>query len=266
MKKLGFVFIFLLSFVSCSKTLTKPDFINFSIKNDSIYVVAQNPYPIPLSTKLIQNKTEKTDYIRLNPSSDTTILAYSKKDKDTITILKEYTFKAYYGDFSERPYDSSFNYAFPFLKAYTSKIIQGYNGNFSHFGSFSAKTLDFDMKIGDTIVAARDGIVAKIMVKHNKQGTTEAFKKYGNYIMIYHSDNTFSQYVHLKQYGNLVEVGDSIKANQPIALSGFTGMTTVPHLHFGVYKSTKNGLVSIPVILDSIPAKTLKRGQLIKKN
>lgn len=265
MKKLGFVFIFLLSFLSCSKTLTKPDFIDFSIKNDSIYVISKNPYPVPLSTQLIQNKTEKTEYIIINPSSDTTILRFSKKDTDTTAVLKDYTFKGYYGDVNGIPYDSAFNYTFPFLKGYTSKIIQGYDGDFSHFGSFSAKTLDFDMTIGDTIVAARDGIVAKVMVKHNKQGTTEAFKKFGNYIMIYHADNTFSQYVHLKQNGNLVNVGDAVKANQPIALSGFTGMTTVPHLHFGVYKSTKNGLESIPINIDSIAAKTLKRGQLIKK-
>jgi murein DD-endopeptidase MepM/ murein hydrolase activator NlpD len=83
--------------------------------------------------------------------------------------------------------------------------------------------------------------------------------------MIYHADNTFSQYVHLKQFGNFVKIGDSVRANQPIALSGFTGMTTLPHLHFGVYKSTKNGLESISVILDSIPANTLKRGNIITK-
>ncbi|MBT8244206.1 MAG: M23 family metallopeptidase [Winogradskyella sp.] len=83
--------------------------------------------------------------------------------------------------------------------------------------------------------------------------------------MIYYKDNTFSQYVHLKQYGSLVKIGDSIKANQYIALSGFTGWTTIPHLHFGVYKPTENGLESIPILLDSIRAKELKRGNIITK-
>ena len=85
--------------------------------------------------------------------------------------------------------------------------------------------------------------------------------------MLYHEDdNTFSQYVHLKQYGNLVDVGDTIEANQPIALSGFTGWTTIPHLHFGVYQPTETGLESIQIIIDSMPAKSLKRGNIVTKD
>ena len=161
--------------------------------------------------------------------------------------------------------DTNQMYTLPFQKGYESLVIQGYDGDFSHKGSFSAKCLDFEMAVGDTIVATRDGIVVKVSIKHNKQGTTEDYRDYGNYIMLYHPDNTFSQYVHLKQYGNLVEVGDSVKAKQPIGLSGFTGLTTVPHLHFGVYKPTATGLASIPVILDSIPGKQLKRGDILTK-
>ncbi len=77
------------------------------------------------------------------------------------------------------------------------------------------------MKVGDTVVAARDGLVVKIMIDKYKQGTTKKYRNDGNHIMVYHQDNTFSQYVHLKQFGNLIEVGDTIKANQPIALSNF---------------------------------------------
>ena len=121
------------------------------------------------------------------------------------------------------------------------------------------------MKVGDTVVAARDGLVVKVMIEKYKQGTTKKYRNDGNHIMVYHQDNTFSQYVHLKQFGNLVEVGDTIKANQPIALSGFTGWTTIPHLHFGVYKPTDNGLASIPILIEALEAKTLNRGDIIIK-
>ena len=121
------------------------------------------------------------------------------------------------------------------------------------------------MKVGDTIVATADGVVVRTVTKHNKQGVTEKYKEYGNYIMLYHKNNTFSQYVHLKQNGALVKVGDSVKVNQPIGISGFTGWTTIPHLHFGVYKPAINGLQSIEVILDSIDARKLKRGMQLKK-
>ncbi len=265
MKKLGFVSIIFLSCIACSKKIAKPNFINFSLKKDSIYVIAKNTHPFPLSAKIIENKTNNIKQIELKTNSDSIILRYSKKDTDTVTILKTYTFKGYYGNLSVNSYDTAYNYTLPFVKNYTSKIIQGYDGSFTHFGDESSKTIDFDMAIGDTIVASRDGVVAAVLAKHNKQGITKDYRKYGNYIVLYHKDNTYSQYVHIKQFGNLVDVGDSVKANQPIALSGFTGWTTLPHLHFGVYIPTKNGFKSVPIILDSIPARTLKKGDIIQK-
>ena len=250
---------------SCSKNISKPSFIDFKIRNDSIHVVYKNNYPCPLYIKAINRKTDKAEYKQLRSKSETVVFSYSLSEMDSRSILRKYRFIGYYGDITIKSYDTSYNYSLPFIKGYTSNIIQGYDGKFSHKGAFSAKSLDFYMKVGDTIVAARDGVVVKKMIHHNKQGTTKEFRDYGNYIMIYHKDNTFSQYVHLKQYGNLVEVGDSVKKNQPIALSGFTGWTTVPHLHFGVYKPTETGLVSIPIIMDSIPAKTLKKGDIVVK-
>lgn len=265
LKKLGVLFILVLSFISCAKPITKPSFIQFNIKNDSIYVIAKNKYPFPLAMKTTETKTQIEKFTQLKPQSDSTLFISSTKSIDTIKILKKLSFVGYYGDLSIPSHDSTYNYSYPFLKNYQSKIIQGYDGDFSHFGDFSAKTIDFEMAVGDTIVASRAGVVSIISVKHNKQGTTKAYRKYGNYMILYHEDNTFSQYVHLKQYGNLVEVGDTVKTNQPIALSGFTGWTTVPHLHFGVYKPTKTGLKSIPIRIDSIPAETLKKGDIITK-
>ena len=38
-------------------------------------------------------------------------------------------------------------------------------------------------------------------------------------------------------------------------------MSTQPHLHFAVYKPTKDGLASFPYILDSIPTERYKKGK-----
>ncbi len=265
MKKLAILFILVLSFLSCAKPILKPSFIQFKVKNGSIYVIAKNKHHFPLAMKTTETKTQIEKFTQLKSQSDSTLFVYSTKSIDTIKILKKLSFIGYYGDLSIASHDSTYNYSFPFVKNYQSKIIQGYDGDFSHFGDFSAKTLDFEMAVGDTIVASRAGVVSIISVEHNKQGATKAYRKYGNYMILYHDDNTFSQYVHLKQYGNLVEVGDTVKTNQPIALSGFTGWTTVPHLHFGVYKPTKTGLKSIPIRIDSIPAESLKKGDIIIK-
>ena len=259
-----FAFCLSLFFVtSCSQKINKPSFIEFRVKNDSIYVITKNKFVCPIYIKIIDRKNSKALYKQLTAKEESVVLKYSKEEMDSLKILKKYKFLGYYGQYKFKAYDTSFNYALPFVKGYASKIIQGYDDDDSHYGAFSAKSLDFDMAIGDTVTASRSGIVISKVMKHDKQGLSEDFKEFGNFLLIYHDDNTFSQYVHLKQYGNLVDVGDKVKINQPIALSGFTGWTTTPHLHFGVYKPTKNGLESIPILIDSISAKTLKRGDIL---
>jgi len=252
---------------SCSKELLiKPSFIKFNFENDSIYIVSKNNFYSPAFTIITNRNTNENNFVQIEPKSSKVVLKYPQSKKDSISILKNFDFKQFYGIHNLETYDSSYNYVLPFLKNKRYQIIQAYNGNFTHNNDVSRYTLDFKMNIGDTIVSARDGVVLKTIVNHNKQGTTEEFRPYANYIVVYHKDNTVAQYVHLKQNGSLVKVGDSIKANQPIALSGFTGWTTTPHLHFGVFKITNSGLVSVPIILDSVDANTLKKGDIIFKN
>ncbi|NSC24309.1 M23 family metallopeptidase [Streptomyces albus subsp. chlorinus] len=53
---------------------------------------------------------------------------------------------------------------------------------------------------------------------------------YGNNIVIKHKDGTYTQYGHLNSIG--VSVGQTVKAGQQIGLSGSTGNSSGPHLHF----------------------------------
>lgn len=251
--------------ISCSNKINKPGFIEFQNNSDSLFVFAKNDYFCPIYIKISDNETDSTFYKQLKAKSSVPIIDFKDSKTDTLEILKRYKFSGYFGEYPFIGLDSSFKYTLPFQKGMETSIIQGYDGDFSHKGDFSAKSIDFGLKIGDTVVATADGVVIKVVQKHNKQGVTEDFKDYGNHIMLYHSNNTFSQYVHLVQNGSLVKVGDSVKVNQPIGISGFTGWTTIPHLHFGVYKPTLNGFKSIEVVLDSIDAKTLKRGDILKK-
>ena len=262
-KILIFLSLFLLV-ISCSKKINKPGFIEFQNNSDSLFVLEKNDYFCPIYVKVEDSKLDGTNYKQLTGKSSKSILNFKNSEIDTLEILNRYKFSGYYGEYPFKGI-GSFKYKLPFQKGRKTMIIQGYDGDFSHKGDFSAKCLDFDLNVGDTIVATADGIVIKVVEKHTKQGVTEDFKNYGNYLMLYHANNTFSQYVHLVQNGSLVKVGDSVKANQPIGVSGFTGWTTVPHLHFGVYKPTINGFKSMEVMLDSIDAKTLRRGDIIIK-
>ncbi len=47
-----------------------------------------------------------------------------------------------------------------------------------------------------------------------------------------HPDGTFATYAHIKYNGAKCKVGDTVKRGDVIALSGNTGWTSGPHLHF----------------------------------
>jgi murein DD-endopeptidase MepM/ murein hydrolase activator NlpD len=61
---------------------------------------------------------------------------------------------------------------------------------------------------------------------------------YGNLVSIDHGDGMVSIYGHNAQLN--VSVGDQVEAGQTVALSGSTGRSTGPHLHFELWKSGTN--------------------------
>ena len=58
--------------------------------------------------------------------------------------------------------------------------------------------------------------------------------------MVQHADGTVARYMHLKLGGVLVALDEAVKQGQRIALSGNTGQTGGPHLHFDVQKCGPN--------------------------
>jgi len=74
-------------------------------------------------------------------------------------------------------------------------------------------------------------------------------EKYGgraNYVRILHDDGTMGLYAHLRPEGVLVRVGQRVRQGQQIGLSGNTGFTSGPHLHFAVQVNRGMNLLSIP--------------------
>ena len=134
--------------------------------------------------------------------------------------------------------DSSYVYALPYENKTTHLLIQGY---FSHFSHKERAALDFKMKRGTKILAARDGVVVRVKEDGNKGGLNKKYRPYGNNIVIQHADGSRAGYWHLQYNGALVNVGDSVKTGQVIALSGKTGYTALPHLHFLVWTFNSRG-------------------------
>ncbi len=84
-----------------------------------------------------------------------------------------------------------------------------------HYGT------DFAMPTGTKVEAPADGVVRRV-VHHNRFA--------GNYIVIDHGDGYSTRYLHLSKIE--VHAGEVVHQGEVIALSGNTGRTTGPHLHY----------------------------------
>lgn len=128
--------------------------------------------------------------------------------------------------------DNSHIYSLPFIKGNRFLLIQAYNSSMSHNAEIS---LDFKMKQGSKVCAARGGIVTAIKEDSDEGGLKDEYLSKGNHIIIIHNDGSEAMYWHLQKDGALVNVGDTVLQGQHIGYSGNTGYSAFPHLHFQVY-------------------------------
>ncbi|GLX20552.1 MULTISPECIES: M23 family metallopeptidase [Streptomyces] len=99
---------------------------------------------------------------------------------------------------------------------------------------------DFAVPTGTKVKAAAAGTVVKAGPNGGGDGPA-----YGNAIVIKHADNTYSQYAHLSKIQ--VKIGQKVSAAQQIALSGNTGNSSGPHLHFEIRTTPNYGSAVNPV-------------------
>lgn len=156
--------------------------------------------------------------------------------------------------------DSSYVYWLPFAEGTSHRLMQGYFGKFSHKERVA---LDFNMKRGTEIYAAREGVVVRVKEDGDRGGWGKKFQPYGNNIVIQHPDGSRAGYWHLQKDGALVNVGDTVQKGQLIGLSGKTGYAFQPHLHFIVWISSNGNWQQIPTRFET--SKGVKYLRPIKK-
>jgi murein DD-endopeptidase MepM/ murein hydrolase activator NlpD len=94
------------------------------------------------------------------------------------------------------------------------------------------------------VLAARPGMVVAANAAAQGAGTTPEFLDYRrtNFVLILHDDGTLGEYQHLSPSGIEVAPGHHVARGQPIALSGNTGFSSTPHLHFQVMTAGDDGV------------------------
>ena len=104
------------------------------------------------------------------------------------------------------------------------------------------------MPVGSEVCAARDGTVIAFWQDSDVGGPDPTNRPYANYIVVAHEDGTFAEYYHLKKNGVLVGLGQKVKTHDAIALSGNTGHSGEPHLHFDVFRNLEGSHhITIPI-------------------
>ncbi|WP_251016326.1 M23 family metallopeptidase [Streptomyces sp. ISL-99] len=99
---------------------------------------------------------------------------------------------------------------------------------------------DFAVPTGTPVDAVHGGTVVK--AGPNGAGDGPA---YGNAIVVKHDNNTYSQYAHLSKVN--VYPGQKVKTGERIGLSGNTGNSSGPHLHFEIRTTPNYGTAINPV-------------------
>ena len=98
------------------------------------------------------------------------------------------------------------------------------NGYYPSSGKFHG-AIDYAVSPGTTVMAAADGVVMT---------TADLSSSYGTHVVIRHANGTQTYYGHGTRGSICVKPGQIVKKGEKIMLSGSTGNSSGPHLHFEV--------------------------------
>jgi murein DD-endopeptidase MepM/ murein hydrolase activator NlpD len=201
-----------------------------------------SPYPLTLTVRLwnrnLRIDGDSTVTRTLAAGEERELLQFGHRNPERPGRVR-YSCEWTVGDQHARHEDDRL-YLLPYSEGKSYRVLQGYGSRFSHTGR-EQYAVDFKMPEGTPVHAARDGVVARIEEAHDIGCWEDGCGKYANFIVVLHDDHTTGEYYHLQQDGALVEPGQRIRAGELIGLSGNTGHTTTPHLHFAVYRAVDWG-------------------------
>ncbi len=210
------------------------------------WVTNLKPYVFTASLKDRARHMHSSDGRRRSYQAVETVPGQSERLVLTLYATKGHDLAEYRDVFYWTPgdlhavHDKSFKYLPPFAPNESYSLVQGFGGGWSHSGA-SKYAVDFAMPVGTAVHAARGGVVVQAVSHHNQGGSDRRYAKYANYVVILHEDGTTGEYYHLQNDGVVVSIDQRVEAGDLLGYSGNTGFSSIPHLHFAVYRPRPMG-------------------------
>jgi len=217
---------------------------SLDVKPDGKYLIykARNPFHAVIQCFLQFNDNIGVKRVSKMVDADSTKILYESKPNEKNRVYK---FWCVIGDPKSKPLTKLV--LPPFLDFKPMRISQGFKGRFSHQRQPGLYAVDIAMPVSTKIVAVKKGVVINTKDDYAVAGVSSPFFfDKANYIDIMHDDGTYAIYAHLLLGSVKVKKGQVIEAGQVIGLSGNTGYSTGPHLHFAIMHNAKGRTESIP--------------------
>ena len=179
------------------------------------------------------------------PARDELAAANVRQDKKFSSFSYRYSYRVVFGDPAAR-HEPQRPYRAPVPAGQVFHISQAFNGKKTHDDDQNRYAVDIPMSEGTPVHAARGGVIMDVADDFFIGGTDDELGHKSNYVRILHDDGTMAVYAHLKLETLQFPIGTRVVRGQMIALSGNTGYSSGPHLHFAVQKNVGMKLVSIP--------------------
>jgi murein DD-endopeptidase MepM/ murein hydrolase activator NlpD len=240
--------VFLLSFFLCASAWSEQDVVRVSdARLDAMSYAVRADYqpavrgPVTLTVRLtlanmISSAPEPATVVLRN-AGVRDLMRLRRADMESRWSF-HYDWHWMYGDRDARHSDNS-TYRLPLSFGVRSRVTQAFHGRFSHRGN-EAYAVDFDLPEGTPVCAARKGWVVATRndvttnVREKPPGSADGVP--ANHVVILHEDGTVGWYLHFRPGGVLTRIGRFVRDGDIVGLSGNTGLSQTPHLHFEVYK------------------------------
>jgi murein DD-endopeptidase MepM/ murein hydrolase activator NlpD len=139
-----------------------------------------------------------------------------------------------------------------------------FQGNCSQLGGHrDTFAYDFDMAMGDPVLASRAGIA---IIVNDQYSDDDHIEGHENNVFVQHDDATVVRYTHSMQGSAAVTVNQAIQPGDLLGLAGNSGNSAGPHLHFQAFRDRTSFDKSnaVPVTFSNALGQTTSVGELIE--